>query len=122
MTPDCSALLSTALQKAIAAACLATLIALAFPAPPALAQTSGDAAPRTITDIAAILAQEKEDPVRAAAQQAKANAAPPEIGDQRAVARFYIDRAEMRGRLGRVHEAIADLDQAINLAQGSDLL
>jgi len=83
-----------------------------------LAQTPGFVAPpRTIADIATILEQEKPDAARVASQQAKANAPPPETSDQRELARFYIDRAEMRGRLGRVREGIADLNKAVELAE-----
>lgn len=84
----------------------------------AAAQTSTLAAPpRSTADIAAILEQEKPDAKRIANQQAKANAAVPQTDDPRAKARFYIERAEMRGRLGRVREAIADLDKAVELAE-----
>ncbi|HEX4409068.1 MAG TPA: CHAT domain-containing protein [Xanthobacteraceae bacterium] len=83
---------------------------------------AADIPPRTITDIAAILAQEKPDAERVAIQQAKANAAAPDTGEPSALASFYAERAEMRGRLGRVREAIADLEKTIGLAQDNNAL
>jgi CHAT domain-containing protein len=80
------------------------------------------APPRTIADISTILEQEKADPERIASQQAKANAVPPSTGDRRVLAQFYFNRAEMRGRLGRVREALADIEQSISYAQGVDAL
>jgi len=85
----------------------------------ASAQATLTAPPRSTADITAILSQEKADAARIAGQQAKANAAPPETTDARAKARFYLDRAEMRGRLGRVREGIKDLDLAIELADAT---
>jgi len=96
--------------------------ALCFAAPGRSETPSFVAPPRTIADIAAILDQEKADPQRVAREQAKANAEPPDTGDRRTLAQFYFDRAEMRGRLGRVREAIADIEQSANYAQGSDPL
>ncbi|MGZ3250328.1 MAG: CHAT domain-containing protein [Croceibacterium sp.] len=80
------------------------------------------APPRTIADIAAILAQEKPDAGRIAAQRAKANSIPPSTNDRRALAQFYLERGEMRGRLGRVREAIADGETALEYAHGADVL
>ena len=80
------------------------------------------APPRTIADIAAILDGEKPDPARIAGQQAKANATVPETADKAALARFYLERAEVRGRLGRVREALADAEQSVELARGNKAL
>ena len=80
------------------------------------------APPRTIADISAILEQERPDPERIASQQAQANAVPPSTSDRRLLARFYFDRAEARGRLGRVREAVNDIEQSINYARGIDAL
>src|SRR5262245_13347919 len=77
------------------------------------------APPRTITDITAILDQEKPDPVKAAAVRAQADAGPPAVKERRALARFYFQRAEARSLIGRHQEAIADCEKAIELGSGS---
>src|SRR3954467_10883765 len=83
-------------------------------AAPALAQTPTlQAPPRTITDIKAILDQEKPDGERFARLKASADAAVPATGDRRELARFYQQRAENRGTLGRMREASADINMAI---------
>ena len=73
------------------------------------------APPRNISDITAILDQQKPDPSRAARNKAAADAAPPASG---ALGQFYYQRAQARAALGRTEEAIADLKQAI--AVGGD--
>jgi len=75
------------------------------------------APPRTITDISAILEQEKPDAGRFAKLKASAAAQPPGTADQKILAQFYFDRGEARGTLGRVAEAIADVRMAIDLAR-----
>jgi hypothetical protein len=75
------------------------------------------APPRTITDISAILEQEKPDASRFAKLKASAAAQPPGTADQKILAQFYFDRGEARGTLGRVAEAIADVRMAIDLAR-----
>src|SRR5436189_261350 len=102
------------LRAGIGVAALAGACVLGARVPAAAADA---APPRTLTDITAILDQEKADPARLAAQQAQANAGPPADADARVLASFFIGRGEMRGRLGRVREAIADLDQAVAHAQ-----
>ncbi len=77
------------------------------------------APPRTVTDITAILDQEKPDPVKAAAVRAQADAGPPAVKERRALARFYFQRAEARSLIGRVQEAIADCEKAIEFDSGS---
>ena len=77
------------------------------------AQTATTAAPpRNISDISAILDQEKPDPSRVAKNKAAADAAPP-AGV--ALGQFYYGRAQARAALGRNEEAIADCRQAIAL-------
>ena len=85
---------------------------------PALAQTpSVETPPRTITDIKAILEQEKPDSQRVARLKSKADASAPDTTDQRVLARFYQQRAENRGTLGRIHEAVADIKIAISIGR-----
>ena len=77
------------------------------------AQTATTAAPpRNISEITAILDQEKPDPSRAAKNKAAADAAPPAGG---ALGQFYYGRAQARAALGRNEEAIADCQKAISL-------
>jgi CHAT domain-containing protein len=77
------------------------------------AQTATTAVPaRNISDISAILDQEKPDPSRTAKNKAAADAAPPAGG---ALGQFYYGRAQARAALGRNEEAIADCRQAISL-------
>ena len=77
------------------------------------AQTATTAAPpRNISEVTAILDQEKPDPSRAAKNKAAADSAPPAGG---ALGQFYYGRAQARAALGRNEEAIADCQQAISL-------
>jgi CHAT domain-containing protein len=77
------------------------------------AQTASFVAPpRNISDITAILDQQKPDPSRAARNKAAADAAPPASG---ALGQFYYQRGQARAALGRSEEAIADVKQAISL-------
>jgi CHAT domain-containing protein len=70
------------------------------------------APPRTISDITAIIDQEKPDPSRAAKLRADADANPPAgAGSQ-----FYVNRCQARAAIGRSREAIADCEQAAALA------
>src|SRR6185437_9987408 len=75
------------------------------------------APPRTITDITAILDQEKPDSERFARLKAGADAQPPTNADRRALARFYQHRAEDRSALGRMREAVPDIQQAIAIGR-----
>jgi CHAT domain-containing protein len=74
------------------------------------------APPRNISDIAAILDQEKPDAARAARNKAAADAHPPSGG---ALGQFYYRRAQARAALGRTADAIADCEKAISY--GGDL-
>jgi CHAT domain-containing protein len=71
------------------------------------------APPRTIADITAILDQQKPDPARIAKLQAEAEAAPPQQADDGQFAQFYYQRAQARSDLGRIHDAVADVELAI---------
>ena len=71
------------------------------------------APPRTISDIAAILDQEKPDPAAIAKLKAEADAAMPEGGNDRTLGRLYFERAVARAALGRLREAVADAELAI---------
>jgi tetratricopeptide (TPR) repeat protein len=70
------------------------------------------APPRNISDITAILDQQKPDPSRAARNKAAADAEPPASGQ---LGQFYYRRAQARAALGRTEEAIADAQKAISL-------
>ena len=79
-----------------------------MPAPP----------PRTIADITAILDQEKPDPARLKKLQSTADASEPAKSDSVALAHFYFGRSVARSELGRFREAVADGEQAIQVATG----
>jgi CHAT domain-containing protein len=82
---------------------------------PALAQTGAAGSPRTISDITAILDQQKPDTARAAQTRAQADAQPPDSKDRSALGAFYFQRAVARASLGRNREAIADGEKAVEL-------
>jgi CHAT domain-containing protein len=96
----------------------AAVVLTAVAAHPALAQSSAYVAPpRNISDITAILDQQKPDANRTAKLKADADAAPAAGG---ALGPFYFRRAQARAALGRNRDAIADSEKAI--AQGGDFL
>src|SRR5262245_56136882 len=70
------------------------------------------APPRNISDITAILDQQKPDPSRAARNKAAADAEPPASGQ---LGQFYYRRGQARAALGRSEDAIADAQKAIEL-------
>jgi CHAT domain-containing protein len=74
--------------------------------------------PRTISDITAILDQEKPDSERLAKLRALADSEPPAPSDPSVLANFYYNRANARFELGRAREAIADGEHAIEIARG----
>jgi CHAT domain-containing protein len=78
--------------------------------------------PRTISDIAAVLDQEKPDPASLAAMKAQADAEPPHNASSAALAGFYYDRGTMRLTLGRVDEALDDGQKSLQFAQGTPLV
>ena len=76
------------------------------------------APPRTITDIAAILDSEKPDPAAIAKLHADADATAPVNASRVELAQFYYQRGNARSKLGRLADAIADADHAVELAAG----
>jgi CHAT domain-containing protein len=72
---------------------------------------------RTIADITAILDSEKPDPKRIEELQAKSNAKAPSGGSAEQLGRFYYERASARAQLGRLSEAVADSDRAVEHAR-----
>lgn len=100
----------------IAAAALASVtatIAMAQAQAPAFV-----APPRSVSDITAILDQEKLDPARIEKLQAEAYAEPAAGLNDGALAAFYFDRAQARSELGRGLEAVADAEESIRLLTG----
>jgi CHAT domain-containing protein len=91
--------------RAILAAAAAILL-------PPLAQAQSPA-PRTISDILAILEQEKPDAAVTERKQREAQAEPPAAATEQQLAEFYFHRAEARNDLDRHEQAVADLDRAI---------
>jgi CHAT domain-containing protein len=87
---------------------------------PAHGQSAGSVPPPTITDITAILDQQKPDPVAIDKIHSAADATSPPGIDERASVRFLYDRADARSLLGRQVEAIADIDSALKLKSHLD--
>jgi CHAT domain-containing protein len=81
------------------------------------AETTFVAPPRTISDITALLDQQKPDPEQIKALQAAAAASPPANTEPRALARFYYERAQARAGLGQNRAAIADTERALALIE-----
>jgi tetratricopeptide (TPR) repeat protein len=77
------------------------------------------APPRTITDVAAILDQEKPDPEKIASLKADADKTPPPNASQEALAKFYYERAQAHAALSQFENAISDAGQAIELGKGA---
>jgi tetratricopeptide (TPR) repeat protein len=97
---------------------VAVLVLLAMASCPGHAQTAAFVAPpRTIADITAILDQ-KLDPEKVAKMRSDLDAVPP-VGAARAtLATFYYDRGQARLNLGRVREALADAEKALEVGKG----
>jgi CHAT domain-containing protein len=74
--------------------------------------------PRTIADITAILDQEKPDPAKLKKLQTAADASEPAKSDSVALAHFYFGRSVARSELGRFREAVADGENAVQVATG----
>lgn len=68
--------------------------------------------PRTISDIAAILDQEKPDAAAIARLHAMADARPPADANDAQARAFHYQRAQARNALGRLREAVADIERA----------
>jgi CHAT domain-containing protein len=77
------------------------------------------APPRTISDISAVLDQQKPDPAEIARQTTAADATVPEGLKGADLADFYYKRAQARARLGRSN-ALNDAELAVNNASGDD--
>ena len=75
--------------------------------------------PRTITDITAVLDQEKPDAAGLATMRAEADAAEPASATRPVLAKFYYSRCLARSRLGDFSGAVADCDKAVAQATGS---
>jgi len=78
--------------------------------------------PRTISDIAAVLDQEKPDPASLAKMKAQADAEPPHNASSTALAGFYYDRGTVRLSLGRVNDALDDGQKSLQFAQATPLV
>ena len=76
--------------------------------------------PRTISDIAAILDQQKPDPARVAAAVAKADAEPPATLRGTDLAAFLFERGIAAEELGRVNQRVADFKRAYELASAAN--
>ena len=77
------------------------------------------APPRTVSDISAILDQQKPDPAEIAKQTAAADAPVPAGLKGADLADFYYKRAQARGLLGR-NDALGDAELAVNNATSDD--
>jgi CHAT domain-containing protein len=78
------------------------------------------APPRTISDVSAILDQQKPDPAKIAEVAATADAPIPNGLKGHALAEFYYKRGQARSLLGRSADALADAELAVSHGQGSD--
>jgi CHAT domain-containing protein len=77
------------------------------------------APPRTITDITAILDDEKPDLDKIEGLRNAADVQPPTNTSREDLSKFYYDRGNARAQLGRLTESIADADKAVDLARGA---
>ncbi|MET0677542.1 MAG: CHAT domain-containing protein [Bradyrhizobium sp.] len=77
------------------------------------------APPRTITDITAILDSEKPDLKTIKELQEEADSNPTGKESRQDLAQFYFDRANARAQLGRLADAIADANKAIETGRGT---
>jgi CHAT domain-containing protein len=85
-----------------------------------VAPTSLVAPPRTVSDVAAILDQQKPDPSRLAQLQAAADILVPGNLKGLQLADFYYRRGQARALLGRNEDALADAELATSNGKGSD--
>ena len=76
------------------------------------------APPRTISDIRSILDGEKPDPAVIDKLKATANAEPTGKEARGALSQFYFDRSSARSQLGRLADAIADANKAVETGRG----
>ncbi len=75
--------------------------------------------PRTISDITAILDQQKPDPAKVAAALAKADAQPPAALAGGELANYLFERGIAADELGRANQRIADFKRAYEVAVAS---
>jgi CHAT domain-containing protein len=87
-----------------------------------VAPTSLVAPPRTVSDVTAILDQQKPDPSRTEQLQAAADAAVPDNLKGLQLADFYYKRGQARAQLGRNEEALADAELAVSNGKGADYI
>jgi hypothetical protein len=98
-----------------------TIIALGL-ATAAQAQPSATGASAgAIADIVTMLDQEKLDPARLARLRREANAEPSANADRKAAATFLFKRSQARTTLGRIAEATADAEAAIEIGTAEKL-
>lgn len=88
----------------------------------ALARTNASlvAPPRTVSDITAILDQQKPDPARIAELTATADAPVPAGLKGNELAAFHYKRGQARTLIGRSSDALADAELAVSLGKGDD--
>ena len=104
----------------LAAGCFSVLVLITTSAV-AIAQTGAFVAPpRNISDVTAILDQQKPDASKANKARAEADASPPASAKGATLGQFYFNRCQARATLGRTRDAIADCESAV--AQGGDYL
>ncbi len=77
------------------------------------------APPRSISDITAILDGEKPDEKMIAELKADADAVPTGKESRQDLAQFYFDRANARAQLGRLADATADANKAVETGRGA---
>ncbi len=121
-TPSVRACIASALNAANGRANVAVEVPAEAPAkvPESGAVPAGFVAPpRTIADMTAILDQEKPDTAVTEKRASAADAAPPEGASRAVLAQFYFDRGVARAQLGKLPDAIADADKAIELGRGA---
>lgn len=79
------------------------------------------APPRTVSDITAILDQQKPDPAKIAELTATADAPVPAGLKGNELAAFHYKRGQARALVGRNAEALADAEQTVALGKGEDI-
>lgn len=78
------------------------------------------APPRTVSDITAILDQQKPDPAKIAELNATADAPVPAGLKGNELAAFHYKRGQARTLVGRSNDALADAELAVSLGKGDD--
>jgi len=85
-----------------------------------VAPTGLVAPPRSVSDVTAILDQQKPEASRREQMQASADAAVPDNMKGLQLADFYYKRGQARAQLGRNEEALADAELAVSNGKGAD--